>query len=497
MHRLAAVSKEQLSRTEFVRRLAGGAAGLVALGALDDRVAWGRGSAKATVDAVQFHRFVSRPDLRPQYLTVRQAAPGRAPGLLFVAPNSGPGDRGTLILDDAGDIVWFHPTKPRTAMNFRTALYKGKPVLTWWEGSTERGLGKGEHVVFDHSYREIARFPAGGGRESDLHEFLLTPHGTALVSSWETASADLSAVGGPSRGSVVGGVVQEIEIPSARVLFEWRSLDHVAIEESHAAFKGHAHDYFHVNAIDVDADGDLIVSARNTWAVYKISRRTGEVLWRLGGKRSDFRMGKGTVFAWQHDARHHGRTNLISLFDDGAAPKAEPQSRALVIALDHTRMRATLQRKFTHRPAVLAHALGSVQQLSNGNWLVGWGTEPYVTEYRADGTVVLDVMLPEGGQNYRALRLPWTGRPSESPTLAARRTATGHTLFASWNGATEVASWRLETGAGAAALQTESTLPKRGFETQLHVDPGTRYAGVTALDRHGKPLRRSRALRLE
>ncbi|HSP73567.1 MAG TPA: arylsulfotransferase family protein, partial [Gaiellaceae bacterium] len=248
--------------------------------------------------------------------------------------------------------------------------------------------------------------------------------------------------------------------------------------------------------IDVDADGNLLVSARNTWAVYKISRRTGEVIWRLGGKRSDFAMGPGTTFAWQHDARHHGRTNLISIFDDGAAPKVAPQSRALVIALDRARKRATLQSRFTHRPAVLARALGSMQALPNGNWLVGWGTEPYITEYRPDGKVVFDLKLPQGGQNYRAFRLPWSGTPGDPPTLAARKTASGHTLYASWNGATEVASWRLETGSSAASLQTDSTLPKRRFETQLQVPAGTRYAAVTALDRNGKPLRRSRAIRL-
>lgn len=197
------------------------------------------------------------------------------------------------------------------------------------------------------------------------------------------------------------------------------------------------------------------------------------MIWRLGGKRSDFAMGPGTTFAWQHS-----------------------QSRTLVLALDHTRMRATLERRFVHRPPVLAFALGSMQALPNGNWLVGWGTEPYITEYRPDGTVAFDLKLPEGGQNYRAFRLPWSGTPSETPMLAARRTASGHALYASWNGATEVASWRLETGPSATSLQTDSTLPKRRFETQLQVPAGTPYVAVTALDRNGKPLRRSKALRL-
>src|SRR5215475_5513050 len=114
-----------------------------------------------------------------------------------------------MILDDDGEIVWFHPTAPKTAMNFRPGRYHGRPVLTWWEGKADNGLGTGTHVVVDQSYREIMRIPAGGGRESDLHEFLITPHNTALVTSYEVRNADLSAVGGPSSGQVIGGVVQE------------------------------------------------------------------------------------------------------------------------------------------------------------------------------------------------------------------------------------------------------------------------------------------------
>jgi hypothetical protein len=479
------VNEEQLTRAAFVRRVAGGAAGLTVLGALGDVPAWAR------VDAVRYHRFVSRPDLRAQYVTVRRSAPGRCGGYLFLAPNSGPGLRGPMILDDRGEVVWFRPTKPHTAMNFRTASWKGEPVLTWWEGSTERGLGRGDHVVADRSYREIARFPAGGGRESDLHEFLLTPRGTALVTSWEVVPADLRPVGGPANGQAIGGVVQEIAVPSGRVLFEWRSIDHVALDETHARYTGHPLDYFHVNSIDLAADGNLIVSARNTWAVYKLDRTSGRVIWRLGGKKSDFEMGPGTQFAWQHDARHHGTTNVISIFDDGARPKVERQSRALLIKVQEKPMRATLVRHYVHEPPVLAYALGSVQLLPNGNVLVGWGTEPYVTEYRPDGGVVLDLRLPERGQNYRALRLPWEGRPVEPPALAARRNGSRWEVFTSWNGATEVASWRLEGGLRATTMAALATKPKRHFETRFDVPASVRHVRVAALDAQGKVLRRS------
>ncbi|HKI93577.1 MAG TPA: arylsulfotransferase family protein, partial [Gaiellaceae bacterium] len=160
-------------------------------------------------------------------MTVTHAAGHTAPGYLFIAPSSGPGQRGTLILDNAGEPVWFHPTTPNTAMNFRPGVYRGAPVLTWWEGKTEHGLGRGEHVIVDASYREVARFPAGDHRQSDLHELLLTTRGTAYVTSYERVPMDLSSLGGARRATVVGGIVQELEIPSARVLWEWKSLDHV------------------------------------------------------------------------------------------------------------------------------------------------------------------------------------------------------------------------------------------------------------------------------
>jgi hypothetical protein len=478
------------TRAQFARKAVGGAAGLVLLGGVDlDALA-------ATLDVGDVRAFVTRPDLRPPVVRVLHASGDAADGSLFIAPSSGPGQRGTLILDDRGDVIWFRPTTPHTAMNFRSAFYKGKPVLTWWEGSTENGLGKGEHVILDQSYRVVARLPSGAGRPSDLHEFVLTSRGTALVTSWELTTADLRAVGGSPQGQVVGGVLQEIEIPSARVLFEWRSLDHVAIAESHQTIGRHALDYFHINSIDEDHDGNLLVSARNTWAVYKINRHTGSVMWRLGGKRSDFAMGKGTRFAWQHDARHHGSSS-ISLFDDSAAPQVAPQSRALVIALDTENMRATLHRQYTHRPRALAHALGSVQVLPNGHVLVGWGTEPYFTEYGPDGKIHLDAKLPKGGQNYRAFRLPWVGKPTEPPRLKVRSRKGHRTLFVSWNGATEVASWRLQSGLTRSSLSDEVTIRRHSFESAFPtLGPRDHFGVVTALDRHGKPLGRSAVTRI-
>jgi hypothetical protein len=488
------------TRRELLRQGAGVGFALLLAGVPAGRELVDAGRAEAAPRAAggkaAVRAFASRPDLKPPLVEVVHAARGTAPGLLFLAPSSGPGQRGVLILDNTGDVVWFHPTAPRTAMNFRAALYRGEPVLTWWEGKSKKGLGEGDCVIVDASYREIARFRAGHHRPADLHEFLLTPHGTALVTSIETRRVDLRRLGGGSRSPVIGSVIQELEVPSARVLFDWRSLDHVAVSESRQKV-GPRFDYFHANSIDLTPDGHLLVSARNTCALYKINRRTGAVMWRLGGKRSDFAMAPGTRFAWQHDARSHGDGSLISLFDDGAAPQVEPQSRALLLRLDSLRMRATLVRADTHRPPLLARYTGSMQLLPGGNVLVGWGSEPYFTEFARDGAVRFDARLPHGGQTYRALRFPWTGTPVAPPVLAARTAAAGHVLHASWNGATQVTGWRLLTGMSPGSLSELLIAPRHGFETELGPIGRWRYAAVAALDRHGAVLAHSRTLQLE
>jgi hypothetical protein len=275
------------------------------------------------------------------------------------------------------------------------------------------------------------------------------------------------------------------------VLWEWRSLPHVAVSETYQKDRGDVFDYFHVNSAGFDSDGHLIVSARNTWTVYKVHRGTGEVLWRLGGRRSDFRMGRGTQFAFQHDARSHERGRLISLFDNGPRPNTRPQSRAVVIALDEAHMRATLRGQILHSPPLFAFATGNSQALPNGNTLVCWGTTGTFTEYDPHGKPLLNGRLPRGGQNYRVRRFPWVGTPRVAPVLASRRGG----LHVSWNGATEVASWQVRSGSSANALTPVSTTPRTGFETVLP-RPADRVAVAVALDREGRVLGRSKPLRL-
>jgi hypothetical protein len=355
------------------------------------------------------------------------------------------------------------------------------------------GLGAGEWVVVDTSYRELARFSTARGLHGDLHEFVITPQNTALVTSNEVRTWDLTSVGGSRRGRIVGGVVQELALPGGRLIWEWRSLDHVAVAETEIkARPGPRFDYFHINAIDIAPDGNLIVSARNTWAAYKIRRPSGRVVWRLGGKRSDFAIGRGARFEWQHDVREHA-DGLVSVFDNAAAPQEEPQSRALLLALDTRRTRVSLLRAYTHRPQrVLSHFLGNTQLLENGDVFVGWGGSPYVTEFDRNGSIVFDARLPRGGQSYRAFRFRWVARPLDRPSVAVR----DGRLHVTWNGATEVASWQVREGGTASDLRPTQQVPRTGFETTVTPATSARAADVVARDAAGAQLGSSSVVRL-
>src|SRR5215211_6791952 len=262
--------------------------------------------------------FRSRPELNPPAVEVAtEASQGVAPGYIFLAPEKGgaAGKGGAMIIDDGGQVVWFYPLRGpygRT-MNFQTQNYKGKDILTW-------GQTPGEYVIFDSSYRKIASFTAANGYNGDHHEFLIIPQDTALITIYNAVPHDLSSFGGPKDGVAVQGIVQELDIETGEVLFEWRSLEHVGLDETYAKPGEDADypgiDYFHINSIDVDHDGNLLVSARETFAVYKIDRKTGEVMWRLGGKKSDFEMGPGARFAFQHDARRLP-DGTLTIFDNG------------------------------------------------------------------------------------------------------------------------------------------------------------------------------------
>jgi hypothetical protein len=427
---------------------------------------------------------------------------------VFTDCHGGNGQQGPMIIDRAGRLVWFKPVSDHgvlreRAFNVRVQGYRGEPVLTWWQGSIVGAHGQGHYEIYDSAYRQIAQVQAGNGYRGDLHEFRLTDQGTALLTSYGQAEGEIPAHTGTGtrRGAYLYGVVQEVDVATGRVLLQWRSDEHVPVTDSlHGPpppDPSDPWDYFHVNSIAVDpADGNLLVSGRNTWAVYKLHRRSGEVMWTLGGRSSDFAFTSGAGFAFQHHAIPHG-DGLITVFDNEAGPPAQArQSRGLVLALDHASGQARMVREYRHRPAVLSPALGSVQALDGGGAFVGWGDSSWFTEYDAAGRVVLDGHLAEGVVSYRAFQDAWTGRPVHRPRLAAERTGFGARVYASWNGATVHRHWRVLGGVGAEALSPLRTVPVRGFETRVDVTGAPPWLAVEALDLDRRPLARSTPVRL-
>jgi hypothetical protein len=470
----------------------------------------------APADARGVLHFVSRPDLTPPALTIAHygrtsSASASDPPYFILAPagypRTGPGVPGLMILDRGGSIVWYAPNTgfPASKGEGRTDLkvqsYQGKPVLTWWEGQVSLGHGEGKAVIADTHYRTIATINAGHGLAVDLHEFVVTPQDTALITVFRPMATDLSALGGPKQGMALSGTVQEIDIASGQVLFQWDSLDHVPVTDTYVPFAGGTKkspfDYFHINSIAIAPDGDLLVSSRNTSTIYKVARPSGKVVWKLGGKQSSFEIGRGARFWFQHHVTALN-ANTLSIFDDGGAPPVkEKESRGIVVDLDTSAMKATLKRAYTHPAALAAANQGSVQVLADGRVLVGWGNLPYFSEFTAAGTLLLDGQFPIGDQSYRAFTAAWTGHPTDKPAAAARvNPAGGSTVYASWNGATELHGWTVLAGSSAGRLTQVGSQRRSGFETAITVNSEGRYFAVTANDASGNVLGQSATVRL-
>jgi hypothetical protein len=435
--------------------------------------------------------------LQPPKITVLQSSPKVARGLIFVAPKTAgigggpsPGPLGPEIIDDQGRPVWFNPvTNGQAAADFRVQRYHNRPVLTW---AQEKGFGGlAENVsadyIFDDSYDLIATVHAGNGLDADAHEFLISPEDTALITIYNSVPADLSSVGGPTNGQVIEGDVQEIDIPSGKVIFEWHSIGHIGFDESYLPLPASPNtpwDYFHLNAISVDEDGNLIISARHTCALYKIDRHTGEVIWRLGGKQSDFTLGPGARFWYQHNPiPDQLRRDTFRIFDNESnGTPVLPYSRVIWIQLDTTLKSATLVRWFKHPQDLSAASQGGSQALENGDTFVGWGQVGRFSEFDADDDLIFDANVPPNYDTYRAYRFPWHARPHYGPSAAAHL-SNGQTIVdAIWNGATEVASWDVldADSKGHKHNKAVTSAPWNGLDTTIVVDASLTSIQVVA-----------------
>jgi hypothetical protein len=437
--------------------------------------------------------FLTLPALHPPLVTVTQQAANPALGDVFLTPVDGLVQAGAMITNPSGQVVWFSPAPDGDqADDLRVALYQGKPVLTWWQGRIASGHGIGSGVIANASYQQIAQVKAGNGLDMDLHDFDLEPNGTAWITVYEPVYWNLSSVGGPAQGIIEDCAVQEVDVKTGLVMFEWHALGHVPLTASYSKpqpWRTALWDWFHINSIDLEPNQNLLISSRNTWAVYQIGHTYGEVLWRLGGKDSTFALGRGVRFAWQHDATLL-QNNSVEIFDNEDTPKIADQSRAIDIGLNFARHTATLLHQYVNpKQSVLSASQGDVQQLGTDS-LVGWGQVGLVSEFSAAGALTFQLELPPLVESYRAFRFPWNATPAAPPVVYAKSaSATTTTVAASWNGATAVGSWQFEAGASPTSLaRVGAPVAWSGLETQATLATTGPYVGVEALSTSGQVL---------
>lgn len=444
--------------------------------------------------------YVTRPDLRPTTVRVTVPPQNTAPGLIFTTPKGGGIDSGATVFDDTGRLVWFRPARKGTSiLDLKPQTYEGRPVATFWEGKALRGYGFGAFKIVGQDMREIASVSPSGKGQLDFHEFTLTPQGTALAISYKPVRGSTTAVRGGARNDLImRNLIQEIDPKTNRVLWEWDSTKAVSPAESYLPIPARpevAYDFIHANSVHLDTDGNVLVSARHTHTIYKIDKKTKKIIWKLGGKRSSFKMGRGARFAWQHDAQRRP-DGTISLFDNVSSIENDKgkRSKGLVLKLDEGAGKtATVVRSFVNPVRKINNTQGNLELLPNGNWFVGWGgTGDNVSEFSSDGRQIFEAKYASRRtESYRAYRAPWTAQPLALPKAVARRSGASVAVRVSWNGATTVAAWRVVGGADAGALAPRLVAPPAGFETLLRSPRGDRVVAVEALDAAGAVLARS------
>jgi hypothetical protein len=446
--------------------------------------------ARAASAAPPTYTFYSANALHPPVVWMSGTDPDPlASGDIF-ADSENSIQAGPLIYSPTGQLIWFGALHHAAAFNLEVQQYQGQSVLTYWQGYVVSGYGVGVDVILNHQYRTIATVHAANGLSADLHSFQLTPDGDALITAYEPVHADLSSVGGPSNGTVLDSVIQEINVATGHLVWQWHAFGHVHLAESYLGKPGSGpYDFFHINSVQQLPNGNLLVSARHTWALYEINPTTGRIPLVIGGKHSTVKMGPGTNFEWQHDA-HMNADGTITMFDDGAGigEPNERESRALRIRVNSTTRRATLVAAYVNNPSLLADSQGSVQLLPDGNTFVGWGSAPYFTEFSPSGKQLFSLHFGEPLQSYRAYRFQWWGQPTTPPSVYLTPTSQGTTAYASWNGATDVSAWRVLAGPNSSSLKPVGQFPRTNFETRMWVRSIQPYFEVQALGSAGQVL---------
>lgn len=449
----------------------------------------------------KLEHFQSVPGLHPPKISV-STADSSDTSSIFLTPLPAPtihpsgehllelhpvGPGGPMILNSQGQLVWFDQLPPsEEAANLQLTSYEGHPALAWWQGKvTAWAYGVGEGVIADTSYHTLATIKAGNGYPLDIHELQITPEGSAYVSVYAPECLPVCSAEHPP---VLDSIVQEIDIHTGLVMWEWHALGHVPITDSLVGVAAGELDPYHINSIQPLPGNRILVSLRDTSAIYEIDLTTGAIVWTLGGKESSFQMEPGATFYFQHDAQLKG--DKVSMFDDESGPPVyAPTSRGLVLKLNEGNKTATVLHEYVRPQPTLADSEGSLQSLAGGNVFVGFGSTESFSEFSKTGVLKFDAALPKDDGSYRAYRFPWSATPSTLPAIAATRESPEQvSVYASWNGATNVANWEVLAGESTESLAPVVTAARSGFETEISVPSSASTFEVRALDGEGHVL---------
>ncbi|GAA5979076.1 hypothetical protein JCM11641_004965 [Rhodosporidiobolus odoratus] len=418
-----------------------------------------------------------------------------------------------VIMDNDGSLIWSgYEAGFTNSMDLRVQQYKEEDVLTFFQGDFfSGGYANGSWYILSNNYTHIRSVSSLNETEntSDFHEIVITDNNTALVESWLLAEADLTSAGGSGTGWTWTCRFQEIDISgnsadNDKLLFQWDSIaagiepgeSYFTVSDNAGNSSDNPFDSCHINTVNKFDNGNYLISLRGPSALYYISGENGDILWRLGGKYTNFTMGTNATFWYQHDARLcpgdsiDNTTFRLSIFDNaagGGAP-AETMARAIVLELDTEAWTAELVYEAIPSFGTPAASQGSHRIDEQGRHVVGWGATPFFSEYDDDENLIQDVAFGTTAsviQSYRVFKQSWSGYPLTTPSLAVN----GSSAYASWNGATDVASWTLMGGADeSAATSVIGNATKSGFETAIGLSGTENFLAVAALASDGTCL---------
>ncbi|KAK2476740.1 hypothetical protein H9L39_11964 [Fusarium oxysporum f. sp. albedinis] len=438
-------------------------------------------------------------------------------GFLFLTMEHGDKSGPAIFSSKDLSLVYADISYAKT-FDARAQVKSGGKYLTFIEG--------GRCHAFDANYQKkwTVEIENLGPTQGSIHEFEITTQGgTALMTAVQDVRYNLTALGGEMDGWLSDSIFQEVELETNRVTNVWRSFTHVNLTDTMVKYSpkktfmhGDGFDWFHIDSVSKTSKGHYLVSSRSLSAIILLQADSLNPRWVLGGKRNQFKDlsgGNATKFANQYDAKFvQGNESQISFFDNQATTSGscsgENCSRGVVVELDYEEMTVRLLHEFYHPQEISSGSGGSVQGLDNGNFLIGWGANPAITEHTSNGTVVMDIqrgVIPHETNGdpdldisvYRAWKMEWIGRPPWGPSIASAlpgNEATNATIYVSWNGDTQVDQWEVYVGEDDKNATSSPRLlansSRFGFETEILLEtlPLPRSARAVGVSKSGKIL---------